>query len=130
MLIYEIKYASDNNGATNYEVVLGDSFFQQFYAEFQYIEDDVLVNTMTLSLTDYSLPGTYIGNHNAPVYVPVPPVVPTPNNNTSNDEPVTPVVPSASTGMSSGVVIMISGGSLVLVLLIVLIVICVVGNNK
>ena len=83
---------------------------------------------MKLSLTDYSLPGTYIGTVNAPIYVPTAPVVPTPINDTSNDEPVTPTDDTVTSAkMATGEIIMISGGSLIVVLLITLIVVCILG---
>ena len=79
---------------------------------------------MTLSLTDYSLPNVYIGDAEVPEYVPLPPVVPTPSNNESNDEPEKPSDPTYTRKIRFGDIILITIGFVILVLVIVLIGLC------
>ena len=53
--------------------MIGDSVLQQFFVEFAYNGGGIVLNnTMTLTVTDYSLPGTYIGNATFDYLKPVP----------------------------------------------------------
>lgn len=72
-------------------LMLGDSFLQQYFAEFSYNGGAGVVanNTMTLTTTEYSLPTTYIGNYSFEIVKPtventtVPDVTPQPEPETT-----------------------------------------------
>lgn len=123
LLIYQ---TSINNVAST-AIVLGDAFLQQYFAEFSFNQNSALSsnNTMTLTVTNNSLPGTYIGNATFDYEVPEPTPLPVPIE-PDIVQPVTPPpVPSENrtqfTNFELGI---ICGGAGIVFLMIVLVMLC------
>jgi len=87
LMIYQLTMTNGPSKA----IVLGDAFLQQYFAEFRFNPNSTLTsnNTMTLTVTNYSLPGTYIGNATFDYVIPEPTPLPVPEPDIV--QPVPPV---------------------------------------
>lgn len=120
LLIYQTIISN----VPSYAIVLGDAFLQQYFAEFRFNPNSSLSsnNTMTLTVTNNSLPGTYIGNATFDYVVPEPTPLPVPEPDIV--QPVPPVPSENRTQFTNFELGIICGGAGIVFLMIVLVMLC------
>lgn len=89
-----VTYTTPSTGSMTY-ILIGDAFLQNYYAQFVYNGDGVTANnTMQLTLSNYALPTSYLGNKIFEQQVePEPEPTPTPEPDPI-PEPPTPPTPT------------------------------------